>query len=105
MTRNSTDATPPAEGISTSANVAVNLSEQLLHEEQLLRYGEIGGWMAEEWSEDLHRIDSPWFASYAALQRGIGHERGYADWCAWVVEQLEKGVAGESSGTGRSGRA
>jgi PadR family transcriptional regulator AphA len=85
--------------------VALFREQQRLHEEQLLRYEEIGAWMAEEWSEDLHRIDSPRFASYAALQRGIGYERGYADWCAWVVEQLEKGVAGESSGTGRSGRA
>jgi PadR family transcriptional regulator AphA len=58
--------------------------QQRLHEEQLLRYEEIGAWMSEEWSEDLHRIDFPRFASYSALQQGVG---------------------GESSGTGHFDRA
>jgi hypothetical protein len=35
--------------------------------------------------------DFPSFASYAALQRRIGHERGYAEWCGWVVDRLEMG--------------
>ena len=33
----------------------------------------------------------PRFASYAALRRGIIHERGYAEWCGWVADRLEKG--------------
>ncbi len=61
------------------------------HEEQLLRYEEIGAWMEKEWGEKLTRIDSPHFASYAALQRGIISERGYTDWCRWVAERLERG--------------
>lgn len=60
------------------------------HEEQLLRYEEIGAWMKEEWGQDLKQVSSPRFASYAALQRGIGHERGYADWCRWVANRLEE---------------
>ena len=68
--------------------------QQRMHEEQLLQYEQIEAWMEEEWGEDLGLPDSPHFASYAALQRGIGHERGYAEWCGWVVERLEKGRAG-----------
>ena len=41
--------------------------------------------------KDVLRTDSPRFASYAALQRGIIHERGYAEWCRWVADRLEKG--------------
>lgn len=59
------------------------------HEEQLQRYEEIEAWMEQEWSSDIRKISSPRFASYAALQRGIGYERGYVDWCRWVVDQLE----------------
>jgi hypothetical protein len=60
----------------------------------LLRYEQIEAWMKEEWGEDLGLPDSPHFASYAALQRGMGYERGYADWCGWVTDRLEKGRAG-----------
>ena len=31
------------------------------------------------------------FASYAALRRGILNERGYVEWCGWVVDRLEAG--------------
>ncbi len=68
--------------------------QQRLHKEQLLRYEEIGAWMEEEWGEDLYRLDSPRFASFAALQRGIGYERGYAEWCAWLADRLESGGRG-----------
>jgi DNA-binding PadR family transcriptional regulator len=68
--------------------------QQLLHEKQLLQYEEIEASMEKEWGEDLSFPGSPHFASYAALQRGIIHERGYADWCGWVADRLEKGGAG-----------
>jgi DNA-binding PadR family transcriptional regulator len=61
------------------------------HEERLLEYEGIRGWMEKEWGKDLLQTDSPRFASYAALQRGIIHERGYAEWCRWVADRLEKG--------------
>ncbi len=64
--------------------------QQQLHKERLLDYEELGSWMEKEWEEDLHRPDSPHFASYAALQRGILHERGYAEWCGWLADRLAK---------------
>jgi DNA-binding PadR family transcriptional regulator len=70
--------------------------QQRLHEEQLLRYEEIEAWMEEEWGEDLHSPNSPRFASYASLQRGIRYERGSAEWCGWLADQLEKRMHDES---------
>lgn len=60
------------------------------HEERLARYQEIEKWMEREWGEDLGRPDSPRFASYAALRRGLIHERGYAEWCHWLAGALER---------------
>ena len=74
--------------------------QQRLHKEQLLRYEEIGAWMEDEWGEDLGRPGSPRFAGYAALQRGIIYERGYAEWCAWMVDRLEKDAGGGDAGSG-----
>ncbi len=62
--------------------------QERLHEERLRGYEETRAWMEREWDEDLDRLDSPRFASYAALQRGIIHERGYAEWCGWVAQRL-----------------
>ena len=50
-------------------------------------------WMEEEWRDDILWIDSPRFASYAALLRGVLHERGYAEWCRWVADRLEGDVS------------
>jgi DNA-binding PadR family transcriptional regulator len=65
--------------------------EERRHEEQLLEYERIKSWMEEEWGKDVLRTDSPRFASYAALQRGILNERGYAEWCRWVADRLQEG--------------
>ena len=78
--------------------LALFRKHERLHEERLARYLEIGAWMEREWGDDLDRPDSPRFASYAALQRGILNERGYSEWCAWVVGRLESGA--EASGAG-----
>ena len=67
------------------------------HEEQLARYEEIRAWMEREWADDLGRPDSPRFASYAALRRGILHERGNAEWCRW----LAGAVKGDPASTGK----
>jgi hypothetical protein len=64
------------------------------HEERLLDYERRRAWMEEEWRDDILRIDSPRFASYAALLRGVLHERGYAEWCRWVADRLEGDVSG-----------
>jgi DNA-binding PadR family transcriptional regulator len=65
--------------------------QEQLHEERLLEYERIKSWMEREWGKDVLRTGSPRFASYAALQRGILNERGYAEWCRWVADRLEEG--------------
>jgi PadR family transcriptional regulator AphA len=63
--------------------------EEMRHEEQLAHYEEIRAWMEREWREDLTRTDSPEFASYATLMRGISYEREYAEWCRWMADSVE----------------
>jgi DNA-binding PadR family transcriptional regulator len=62
------------------------------HKEQLRKYEEIEAWMEAEWGENLRRPDSPRFASYAALRRGIIYERGSVEWCRWVAEFVGGGT-------------
>lgn len=59
------------------------------HEEQLRRYEETERWMQSEWGEEPERFEPRKFANYAALRRGIGFEREYAEWCRWVAGKLE----------------
>ena len=61
------------------------------NEEQLARYEEILAWMEREWADDLNRPESPRFASYATLRRGILYERGNAEWCRWLADAVEDG--------------
>ncbi|MGF1470753.1 MAG: PadR family transcriptional regulator [Rubrobacteraceae bacterium] len=61
------------------------------HEEQLARYEGIRDWMEREWGGDLNRPDSPRFAAYAALRRGLIYEHGYAEWCRWMADSIEGG--------------
>ena len=63
--------------------------EQLRHEEQLAHYEELRAWMEGEWREELTSTNSPEFASYATLRRGISYEREYAEWCRWMADSLE----------------
>jgi len=63
--------------------------EESRHEEQLAHYEELEAWMQGEWGEELFRPDSPRFATYASLRRGIIYERGAAEWCRWVAESIE----------------
>jgi DNA-binding PadR family transcriptional regulator len=63
--------------------------EELRHEEQLAHYEELRAWMESEHGQELRSPDSPWFASYASLRRGIGYEKEYAEWCRWVADSLE----------------
>ncbi len=71
--------------------------EELRHEEQLASYEETRAWMEGEWGEDLARPETSRFASYATLRRGIIYEKGYAEWCRWVAESVERAseLAGE----------
>lgn len=34
-------------------------------------------------------LDSPYFATYVTLQKGIGYERHYLHWCRWMVQVLD----------------
>lgn len=68
--------------------VALFREQERKHREQLRRYEEIESWMEAEWGEDLRRPDSPYFASYAALRRGVIYERGSVEWCRWVAESV-----------------
>ncbi len=58
------------------------------HEGQLEKYEETERWMLREWGEP-EEFGARRFANYAALRRGIGFEREYAEWCRWVAEKLE----------------
>ena len=75
--------------------------EQRRHEGRLLEYERIEAWMKEEWGEEVQRVRSPSFASYAALQRGILNERGYVEWCRWIADSLEhNGSQEDAAGAG-----
>lgn len=69
--------------------------EEERHEEQLAHYEEIRAWMEREWRDGLTRTDSPEFASYATLRRGISYEREYAGWCRWMADSIEGGKSPE----------
>jgi len=64
------------------------------HEEQLRHYEEIEAWIKENRGESPGRMTFEDFASYAALRRGMGYERDYAEWCRWMAAELEKRQSG-----------
>ena len=68
---------------------ALYREEERRHREQLAEYEQIRDWMHGVWAEELQDPGTPQFASYATLRRGLGYEREYADWCAWLAERLE----------------
>jgi DNA-binding PadR family transcriptional regulator len=45
---------------------------------------------------NLERIDSPDFASYVTLRRGLGYEREFLSWCRWLIERLERATDGNA---------
>jgi DNA-binding PadR family transcriptional regulator len=65
-------------------------THEQLHRERQAIYEQTVREMEERWGRaELLRLDSPRFASYATLRRGIDYERSYAEWCHWMVEMLE----------------
>ncbi len=78
--------------------LALFLDQARRHEEKRLEYEAMRAWMEREWGGDILRADSPRFASYAALRRGILYEREYAEWCRWVADRLAEGWRGRSPG-------
>lgn len=79
--------------------LALFREEQRVHEEQLRHYEELERWMAKEWGKDMETPESPLFASYATLQRGLTYEKSYAEWCSWMADRLEdRGKGGGKRG-------
>src|SRR5215210_1526196 len=77
--------------------------EALHHEEQLAHYEEIRAWLDSEHGQELRSPESPWFATYATLRRGIGYETEYAGWCRWMADSVERRALPEKEGA-KSGR-
>jgi DNA-binding PadR family transcriptional regulator len=75
---------------------------QLFREEELRHYEELRAWMEGEWREDLTSTNSPEFASYATLRRGISYEREYAEWCRWMADSIERRELSEKREKGGS---
>jgi hypothetical protein len=46
--------------------------------------------MEDEHETEMRSPDSPWFAAYATLRRGIGYEKEYAEWCRWIADSVER---------------
>ncbi len=65
----------------------------LRHEAQLEQYRQIEAEMFLGAGGLMPPVDSPGFAAYATLKRGLGYEHEYAAWCRWVAEQLESGAS------------
>jgi DNA-binding PadR family transcriptional regulator len=63
--------------------------EGLQREEQLAHYEAMRTWMEDEHETEVRSPDSPWFAVYATLRRGIGYEKEYAEWCGWMADSVE----------------
>jgi hypothetical protein len=78
--------------------------EELSHEEQLSHYEELRAWMEEVWRKEITRVDSPEFATYATLRRGIGYEREYAEWCRWMADSIERREPSEERKKSKSGK-
>jgi DNA-binding PadR family transcriptional regulator len=64
------------------------------HAKQLAAYQATSEAIERDRSDELTRLDSPMFANYATLQRGIGYEREYANWCRWVADQIQRLTTG-----------
>ena len=69
--------------------------EGLQREEQLAHYEAMRTWMEDEHEAEILSPDSPWFAAYATLRRGIGYEKEYAEWCRWMADSLGRRTAPE----------
>jgi DNA-binding PadR family transcriptional regulator len=74
-------------------------------EEQLAHYEALRAWMEDEHETEVRSPDSPWFAAYATLRRGIGYEKEYAVWCRWMADSVEKQApAGKPQKSGAGGQ-
>jgi DNA-binding PadR family transcriptional regulator len=77
------------------AALALFREHERLHAERLAEYQNIEARMRDSTGGVMPPADSPHFAAYATLQRGVGYEREYATWCRWVADQLEQVAGGK----------
>jgi DNA-binding PadR family transcriptional regulator len=73
--------------------VALFRAQEQEHLERLARFETIRAHSERQWDLVGRRHDTPPFASLAALECGILQERAYAEWCRWVIAQVERALA------------
>lgn len=76
-----------------AAASALFRDQQRRHAGRLAQYEAILATLDAKYGPDLRRPGSRPFGSYAALRRGIGYEREYADWCGWLADSLDQAAA------------
>ncbi|HEU4323984.1 MAG TPA: PadR family transcriptional regulator [Roseiflexaceae bacterium] len=72
-----------------AAALALFHDHERIHAEQLRVYEGLREQL-EQKGDEITRHDSPWFATYVTLHRGLRYEREYVEWCRWVIELLEQ---------------
>jgi DNA-binding PadR family transcriptional regulator len=72
------------------------------HEAQLAQYQQIEAEILGPTAGVLSPVDTPEFAAYATLRRGLGRQREAATWCRWLAYRLEA-AAGTPGGAGERG--
>jgi DNA-binding PadR family transcriptional regulator len=65
-------------------------AEERRHREQLAHYESLLKWGRENLAPEQRQKNTPNFGGFLTLHRGISYEREYAQWCHWVVEELQK---------------
>ena len=64
--------------------------QEAYHLQRLARYEAEEAELKQISAAKLRQVQTPEFASYATLQRGMDYERSYAAWCRWMAETLEQ---------------
>ena len=76
--------------IAPNQAIALFREEERRHREQLAAYEKALQEGAEKLTPEQRTKHSPVFGSYLTLHWGIRYEREYAEWCHWVIQQLEQ---------------
>ena len=74
--------------VSPEQALALIREHEARHTSRLARYEEIEARMEPGWAPSERRPDTPKFAAYATLRRGIEYERGYVEWCRWLASMI-----------------
>jgi DNA-binding PadR family transcriptional regulator len=74
--------------------LALYRAQRALRAERLARHEAVRARVEAAQRERLERVDTPEFADYATLRRGIGYEAEYLAWLDWLIECLEQAAGG-----------